>query len=108
MMRIMLKSKISYAVVTNSELYYKGSITIDEKIMEASGLREAERVDVLNLNNGARIQTYVIKGKKGSGVICLNGPAARCGFKGDKLTIISYGIYSEEELKDFKSQYVEL
>ena len=104
----MLKSKISYAVVTNSELYYKGSITIDEKIMEASGLREAERVDVLNLNNGARIQTYVIKGKKGSGVICLNGPAARCGFKGDKLTIISYGIYSEEELKDFKSQYVEL
>ncbi len=108
MMRIMLKSKISYAVVTDAELYYKGSITIDAGIMEAAGLREGERVDILNLNNGARIQTYVIKGKKGSGVICLNGPAARSGFKGDKLAIISYGIYSEEELKNFKSQYVEL
>lgn len=107
-MRIMLKSKISYAVLTGLELYYKGSITVDEEIMEAAGLKEGERVDVLNLNNGARLQTYVIKGEKGSGVICLNGPAARSGFKGDKIILVSYGIYNEEELINFKSQYVEL
>ncbi len=108
MMRIMLKSKISYAIITDLELYYKGSITVDEKIMEEADLREGERVDVLNLNNGTRLQTYVIKGKKSSGIICLNGPAARYGFKGDKIIIVSYGIYNNEELKSFKSKYVEL
>lgn len=108
MMRIMLKSKISYATITDLQLYYKGSITIDEEIMKAADLREAERVDVLNLNTGQRLQTYVIRGKKNSGIICLNGPAARLGFKGDKVIIVSYGIYNEEELADLKSKYVEL
>jgi len=108
MMRIMLKSKVSYATITDLQLYYKGSIAIDEQIMKAADLREGERVDVLNLNNGVRLQTYVIKGESGSGGICLNGPAARCGFKGDKIIIVSYGLYAESELDEFKSKYLEL
>jgi len=108
MMRIMLKSKVSYATISDANLYYKGSITIDEDIMLAADFKEGERVDVLNLNNGARLQTYVIKGKKGKGDICLNGPAARMGHKGDKIAIISYAMYSEEELKSLKARYVEL
>ena len=108
MMRIMLKSKVSYATVTETQLYYKGSITIDEEIMQAADLLEHERVDVLNLNTGARLQTYVIKGKKGSGVVCLNGPAARSAFKGDKVILVSYGTFSEEEIKMLKTRFVEL
>ncbi len=108
MMRTMLKSKVSYAVVSEAQLYYKGSITIDENIMEAADLKKGEKVDVLNLNNGARLQTYVIKGARGSGVICLNGPAARLGAKGDKVVIISYGLYKEEELEKLKGKYVEV
>ncbi len=108
MMRVMLKSKIYHAVITDAQLYYKGSITIDEKIMQAADLREGERVDVLNLNTGSRLQTYVIKGAPSSGTICLNGPAARSAFKGDKIIIISYGFCSDEELKSFKAKYVEL
>ena len=108
MMRIMLKSKIYYAVINDLQLYYKGSITIDEKIMEHADLKEGERVDVLNLNNGTRLQTYVIKGAKDSGMICLNGPAARLGFKGDKIVIISYGLYGEEEIKNLKAKYIEV
>jgi len=107
-MRIMLKSKISYATITDAKLYYKGSITIDEEIMQAADLCEGERVDVLNLNSGTRLQTYAIKGKKKSGTICLNGPAARSGTIGDKIVIISYGLYGEEELKSLKAMYVEL
>jgi len=108
MMRIMLKSKIYYAVINDLQLYYKGSITIDEKIMEQADLKEGERVDVLNLNNGIRLQTYVIKGAKDSGIICLNGPAARLGFKGDRIVIISYGLYGEEEVKNLKGKYIEV
>lgn len=108
MMRIMLKSKVSYATLTDLQLYYKGSIAIDQAIMDAAGLKEGERVDVLNLNTGSRLQTYVIKGERDSGIICLNGPAARLGFKGDKIIIISYALYSQEELENLKSQYVEL
>lgn len=108
MMRVMLKSKVSYAVITDSQLYYKGSISIDEDIMKEADLKEHERVDVLNLNNGARLQTYVIKGEKGSGMICLNGPAARSGYKGDKIIIISYGSYAQDELGRFKTRFVEL
>jgi len=104
----MLKSKVSYAVISDAELYYKGSITIDQNIMEAADLKEGEKVDILNLNNGARLQTYVIKGTRDSGVICLNGPAARLGFKGDKIVIISYGLYNEEELGKLKGKYVEV
>ena len=108
MLRVMLKSKIYYATVTAAELYYKGSITIDEAIMLEADIKEGEKVEVLNLNNGARIETYAIKGEKGSGVICLNGPAARTGFKGDKVIILSYAMYNDSELKDFKSQFVEV
>ncbi|UCG35415.1 MAG: aspartate 1-decarboxylase [Candidatus Omnitrophota bacterium] len=108
MMRIMLKSKISYATVTETQLYYKGSITVDEAIMNEADLREHERVDVLNLNTGARLQTYVIKGKRGSGAICLNGPAARSAYKGDKVIIVSYATFSDEEIKTLKTRFVEL
>lgn len=108
MMRTMLKSKIYYATVTEAELYYKGSITIDEEIMKKSGLLEHEKVEVLNLNNGSRIETYVIKGKPKSGIICLNGPAARTGVVGDKLIILSYALYNEEEAKKQKPLVVEL
>lgn len=108
MMRIMLKSKLYYATVTEAKLYYKGSITIDEAIIKEADLLEGEKVEVLNLNNGSRFETYVIKGSKNRGVICLNGPAARLGFKGDKLIILSYGIYSEEEIKNLKTKFVEL
>ncbi|MFO8053467.1 MAG: aspartate 1-decarboxylase [Candidatus Omnitrophota bacterium] len=108
MIRAMLKSKISYATVVALELYYKGSITIDQELMEAADLCEGEKVDVLNLNNGVRLQTYVITGKRKSGVICLNGPAARQGYKGDKIIIISYGYYKEDELKDLSPKLIEV
>lgn len=108
MLRTMLKSKISYATVTQVELYYKGSITIDEEIMEKAGLLEHEKVEVLNLNTGSRIETYVIKGEKKSQVICLNGPAARTACLGDKIIILSYGIYAEEEVEKLKTKFVEL
>ncbi len=107
-MRVMLKSKVSCATITDLQLYYKGSIAIDEAIMLAADLKEGERVDVLNLNTGARLQTYVIKGEQGSGTICLNGPAARSGFKGDKIIIVSYSIYSAAEVEELKAKYVEL
>lgn len=104
----MLKSKISYATITDAQLHYKGSITIDEAIINKADLMVQERVDVLNLTNGSRLQTYVIKGEKGSGTICLNGPAARLGHKGDKIVILSYGLYTAKELKKFFTKYVEL
>jgi aspartate 1-decarboxylase len=104
----MLKSKIHSAVITDAQLYYRGSITIDEAIMKSADLAEDERVDVLNINNGARLQTYAIKGKKNSGVICLNGPSARLGHKGDKIIIISYGLYSKKEIKKLKPKIIEL
>lgn len=108
MLRIMLKSKVYYPVVSDAQLYYRGSITIDEKIMQEAGLREHEKVEVLNVNTGARFETYVIKGKKNSGIICLNGPAARLGYKGDKLVILCYALYSETELNQHKTQFVEV
>ncbi|MBT5856144.1 aspartate 1-decarboxylase [bacterium] len=90
MLITVMKSKISYAKITQTELYYVGSITIDEDVMDASNIIENERVQVVNLNNGARLETYVIKGKRGSKVIGLNGPAARLGAVSDDLFIISY------------------
>ncbi|MFH1768977.1 MAG: aspartate 1-decarboxylase [Candidatus Omnitrophota bacterium] len=108
MFRIMLKSKIYYATVSEAKLYYKGSITIDKDLIEAAGLVAGERVDVLNQTNGARLRTYVIEGKRGSGVICLNGPAARSGYRGDKLVILSYALYGEDEIKNLKAKFVEL
>lgn len=87
-----LKSKIAYATLTNKELYYVGSITIDEDIMEQANLRENEKVQIVNLNNGERIETYVIKGDRGSKIFSLNGAAARKGEIGDELFILSYAL----------------
>jgi aspartate 1-decarboxylase len=108
MQRIMLKSKIWYASVTETQLYYKGSITIDEALMQAADVLCGEKVEVLNLSNGSRIETYAIKGKKDSGVICLNGPAARTACVGDKVIIVSYGLYEDKEAQSIKAKYVEL
>ncbi|NIM14867.1 MAG: aspartate 1-decarboxylase [Candidatus Aminicenantes bacterium] len=106
MFRVMFKSKIHRAVVTESDLNYIGSITIDKELMEKADLLDSEKVLVLDIDNGARFETYVMTGKKGSGQICLNGAAARLVHVGDKIIIISFGIYSPEELKDFKSTIV--
>jgi len=97
-----LKSKIHRAVITESNLNYVGSITIDEDLMEGSNLIENEKVQVVNVNNGERIETYVIKGKRGSGICCLNGPAARKGMVGDVVVIISYAGMDFEEARTFK------
>ena len=97
-----LKSKIHRAVITEANLNYVGSITIDEDLMDASNLIENEKVQVVNVNNGERLETYVIKGKRGSGICCLNGPAARKGQVGDIVVIISYALMDFEEAKTFK------
>jgi aspartate 1-decarboxylase len=97
-----LKSKIHRAVITEANLNYVGSITIDEDLMDAVNLIENEKVQVVNVNNGERIETYVIKGKRGSGVCCLNGPAARKAAVGDVVIIISYANMKFEEAKTFK------
>jgi aspartate 1-decarboxylase len=97
MLLTMGKSKINPATVTATHLWYDGSITLDRDLMEAAGLLPGEQVHVLNLNNGERLITYVIEGDPGSGVICLNGPAARCGVVGDQVTILSYAQVTAEE-----------
>ena len=101
-----LKSKIHKATVTEANLNYVGSITIDETLMEAANMIENEKVQVLNVNNGERLETYVIKGAKDSGVICLNGPAARKAAVGDVVVIISYASMDFEEAKTFKPTIV--
>ncbi|MCB9175460.1 MAG: aspartate 1-decarboxylase [Flavobacteriales bacterium] len=97
-----LKSKIHRVRVTEADLNYIGSITIDEDLMEASNIIEGEKVQIVNINNGERIETYVIKGVRGSGGICLNGPAARRVAVNDIIIIISYCILDFEEAKKFK------
>jgi aspartate 1-decarboxylase len=97
-----LKSKIHRVTITEAELNYIGSITIDEDLMDAANLIEGEKVHIVNANNGERLETYVIKGKRGSGTICLNGPAARKGLVGDVVIIISYALMPFEEAKTFK------
>lgn len=101
-----LKSKIHRAVITEANLNYVGSITIDEDLMEAANLIENEKVQVVNVNNGERLETYVIKGKRGSGICCLNGPAARRGMPGDVVVIISYALMDFEEARVFKPRIV--
>lgn len=101
-MRIeVLKSKIHRAVITEANLNYVGSITIDEDLMKAANIIENEKVQVVNVNNGERLETYVIQGKKGSGICCLNGPAARKGMVGDVVVIISYASMEFDEAKKF-------
>ncbi len=97
-----VKSKIHKVTVTEANLQYVGSITIDEDLMEASNIIENEKVQVVNLNNGERLETYVIKGERGSGEVCLNGPAARKVTVGDVIIIISYASMDFEEAKEFK------
>jgi aspartate 1-decarboxylase len=92
-----LKSKIAYGTITQKELFYVGSITIDENIMKQANIRENEKVQVVNLNNGERLETYAIKGEAGSNVFCLNGAAARKAEIGDKIFIISYAMIEENE-----------
>lgn len=96
-----LKSKIHRAVITEANLNYVGSLTLDEDLMLAANLIEYEKVQIVNVNNGTRIETYLIKGKKGSGVCCLNGPAARQGAVGDIVIIISYATMDFEKAKTF-------
>lgn len=95
-----LKSKIAYAAVTQTELYYVGSITIDSDWMKSANIVENERVQVVNLSNGERLETYVIPGEAGSGVIALNGPAARKAAIGDRLFILSYAMVKPDELME--------
>lgn len=97
-----MKSKIHRARVTQAELNYVGSITIDEDLMDAAGLIANEKVQIVNNNNGARLETYVIKGERGSGMICLNGAAARLVQVGDVVIIISYAYMTYEEAKEHK------
>lgn len=98
----LLKSKIHRVKVSQTELHYVGSITIDEDLMDAANMIENEKVQVVNINNGERLETYVIKGERGSGMICLNGPAARKAAAGDHVIIISYCIMEFEEAKKYQ------
>lgn len=102
----MLKCKIHRATVTQAELNYMGSITIDKTLMEASGIIENEKVQIVNNNNGARFETYVIPGKRDSGTICLNGAAARLVQVGDEIIIICYAQIEDQEAKDYKPTVV--
>jgi aspartate 1-decarboxylase len=97
-----VKSKIHRVTVTGAELNYIGSITIDEDLMQAANILEGEKVQIVNINNGERLETYVIKGQRGSKEICLNGPAARKVQKGDLIIIISYGTMDFENAKSFR------
>ncbi len=97
-----LKSKVHRVVITEANLNYVGSLTLDEDLMDAANMIENEKVQVVNVNNGSRIETYLIKGKRGSGVCCLNGPAARQGAVGDIVIVISYARLPFEEAKKFK------
>ncbi|HAN17873.1 MAG: aspartate 1-decarboxylase [Bacteroidetes bacterium GWC2_33_15] len=101
-----VKSKIHKVTVTEANLQYVGSITIDQDLMDASNIIENEKVQIVNLNNGERLETYVIKGKRGTGEICLNGPAARKATVGDVIIIISYASMDFEEAKNFKPRLI--
>src|ERR687891_2784571 len=92
-----LKSKVHRATITEANLNYVGSLTLDEDLMDAANMIENEKVQVVNVNNGERLETYLIKGKRGSGVCCLNGPAARKGAVGDVVVILSYATMDFEE-----------
>jgi len=101
-----LKSKIHRIAITEANLNYVGSLTLDEDLMDAANMIENEKVQIVNVNNGARIETYIIKGKRGSGICCLNGPAARHGATGDIVIVISYATMDFEEAKKFKPRII--
>jgi aspartate 1-decarboxylase len=102
MQRTMLKSKIHRATVTQADLHYEGSMTIDEELMRAAGIIQFEQICIYNINNGERFETYAIQGEAGSGVIGLNGAAARKGHVGDLVIIVTYGQYDQSELAGFE------
>ncbi len=104
----MLHSKIHRATITDSNLEYVGSITIDEEFLEKANIREWEKVEILDINNGERFQTYAIKGERGSKCFCVNGAAARKVQKGDKIIIVTYAQMTEEELKNHKPTIVQV
>lgn len=106
MFRILCKSKIHRAVVTDANLNYEGSLTLDPLLMEAAGLVPFEQVHVLNLNNGARFETYLIEGERGSGTVCVNGAAARLVQIGDPVIVLAYALVPEEELPQFEARIV--
>jgi aspartate 1-decarboxylase len=106
MFRLMLRSKIHRAVVTDSNLEYEGSLTVDPLLLEAAGILPYEQVSVSNLNNGERFETYVIPGARGKGEMVLNGPTARKGLKGDKIIVFCYEYFNEEELRQYKPKIV--
>ncbi len=106
MNRTMFRSKIHKATVTMAELYYEGSITVDKELLEAADILPFEKVQVVNLNTGSRLETYTLEGPAGSGMICLNGPAARLGSVGDEVIIITYTTMSNEEAKKHKPKII--
>ncbi|WP_274651611.1 aspartate 1-decarboxylase [Paenibacillus humicola] len=106
MFRTMMKSKLHRATVTEANLNYVGSITIDEDLMELADIWPNEKVQIVNNHNGARLETYVIAGPRGSGVICLNGAAARLVQPGDNVIIISYGVMTEQEARSYKPKVI--
>jgi aspartate 1-decarboxylase len=105
-MRNMLKSKIHRATVTDANINYEGSITIDRDLMDAADMLPYEQVHVLNINNGARFTTYIIEGERGKGDICLNGAAARLAVKGDLVIILTYAEVPDDQLKDYRPKVV--
>jgi aspartate 1-decarboxylase len=104
----MLKSKIHRATLTECNLEYEGSVSIDTNLLQAADILPGELVHVLNVNNGSRLETYAIEAPAGSGTVMLNGPAARLGYKGDVLVIISYAEYEEAELQNYKATIVKV
>lgn len=102
----MMKGKIHRATVTQADLNYVGSITIDEELMAAAGIREYEKVAIADVENGNRFETYTMKGASGSGVICVNGAAAHCVNVGDKVIIMNYGLFTEEEADRYEPKIV--
>ncbi len=106
MLRRMCKSKIHRATVTDADLHYAGSITIDEELLERADILPHEMVQVVDINNGNRLETYVVKGERGSGVICINGAAARLVNKGDLVIIISYADFTEEEARALEPKII--
>jgi len=108
MLRTICKSKLHGATITETELAYEGSITLDTDLIEAANMMPWERVQIVNLNNGSRIETFVIPGKAGSGTVCLNGPAARTAMVGDLVHVISYAEMTEEEAEGYQPIVVNL
>jgi aspartate 1-decarboxylase len=106
MRRTMCKSKVHRAVLTGADLHYEGSLTLDRALMEAADILPFEKVQVVNVNNGSRLETYVIEGERNSGTIQLNGAAARLGAAGDHVIVISYADYEESELENFEPKLV--